>query len=334
MLPNQSVRPLSAAAATSDMSAFTSATSRGHSPTHDAAPRYTAPDRMAQTQSVTRSTRTVNVGEAHAARCVPYDIECVGSEIAAHSLFPEEGSVVLEHEPIPELPYEYAMNALLPRQHQALREWTSTEADMEHEEEDNSKRYYEGVNYELNAALSKGTLTGLERAAVEALDGGLAAMPCFRARLTRVAEHGPTNPSPWGTRIQIGDIVTAGPRFMSASHTHGYSLGNLSDGSLSSLCLGKDSESLVFYTIDASAAVPLVEGKLAFAGESEWLFRPRTAFTVLGMAQARPRQTSAPGNDGNTNELPARRYGVHLRQIEDYEGPAKNLYTGAPVLIR
>lgn len=134
-------------------------------------------------------------------------------------------------------------------------------------------------------------LSRKEQTRVHELDNALAKLPSCRGQLIRVVEHGNETPPPRGKKIQVGDVVTNYPCFMSASSTTDYASVAL-EGTLGRA----DTDTIAIYIItcppDVASAVPLVDGILSQAQENEYLFPRHACFRVKGISSAMPDKPS------------------------------------------
>ncbi|HVJ39503.1 MAG TPA: hypothetical protein VM687_17085 [Stenotrophomonas sp.] len=178
--------------------------------------------------------------------------------------------------------YEQSFRALSEQERYAVRDWTHVEGSDEtyrdpvdgHFLSDTNE--YEGINYELNNYLRNPEPYDPEmEARSDELHNALAklARPGEPVKLLRVADVGPG----YADKFAVGDLVTNGRPFMSASSEKGYAEQTFKQGYAAEGRTG----GLAIYEIQAKSATPMLEGITTLAGhEGEWIFTPNTVFEV------------------------------------------------------
>ncbi|MGC3030430.1 hypothetical protein ACPUER_35855 [Burkholderia sp. DN3021] len=147
-----------------------------------------------------------------------FHVSTWGNRAAEDHLFSESG-VMLRQPWIDATDFERRVAQLPQAERLALRQWTSTE-DESGRYSDNTKVISGGMNYELNAKLASGEpLSTEESNMVVNMDRALIDLPTLPGEFLRVVEHSRDCPPPWGSIIQVDDVVSNFPCFMSASTT-------------------------------------------------------------------------------------------------------------------
>lgn len=251
-------------------------------------------------------------------RCENFHIMSVGDKQAEELLFPENG-IPLRQDPIDATQYEHAFARLRDNEKLVVREWAAIEGESLRLS-DGTRSPSTGFNFDINRQLAAGgPFAQSEQAQISSLSEAIMKLPALQGDTLRVVEHSERQPSPWVSKIGVGDIVSNYPCFMSASTSDAYAKGTLIDGDL----LDPDNtNTLVFYRIKgASNGCPLLKGVASPADEQEVLYPRNSCFKVLGIAVASSEEHVEGG---------LKRIGVMLQSMP-YHCQAKNLFTGEHV---
>lgn len=281
-----------------------------------------------------------------------YHVKTWGHRDAEAVLFPELKQFSLKQAYFDEARFENAFNRLPETQRRAVREWTAIDAG------DVALRYrdgkrdddYESINYQLNQMLASGeALSARDSRAVANIDLALQALPAQQGDFLRVVEHSDARPSPWGSRILPGAVVSSFPCFMSTSVDTTYALGTLLGGELGD---PEATNCLALYKIRCDTpfhqGVPLLKHIASMVDEREVLFPRNSCFRVDGIATCTPlapaaylppaaaTRAAAAASESSDDCIQCRRVAVLLTAVAP-QSRALNLFTGhevAPCLAR
>ena len=173
----------------------------------------------------------------------------------------------------------------------------------------------------LNSRLADGVrLDPDEWTKVRDLSSALGRLPPVPGEYLRVDEYPDLAAIPWGTTIQVGDLVTNHPCFMNTAPDDSYAKWVVGGYTRSA-----QPYALAFCRIgSATSGVPLWSNVDARPGDPFVVLFPRDAcFQVKGIARAQ-----AAGQ-----VFPAMRIGVVLEQVVGGQ-PLRNLHSGEPVRVR
>ncbi|WP_371319502.1 RHS repeat domain-containing protein [Pseudomonas sp. PDM28] len=218
--------------------------------------------------------------------------------------------------------YVKSFDALTDFEKISIRLWAGVSTNHVYHDAASDAGYGDPINYEINIRLAKSLpLPSRVQAVYEDVQTGISRLPKYPATLLRTVEHGPLRLSPWGTNINIGDVVSNGPLLMAASESNNYA------GFLTNTPALKDTTELAHYLIDSQTASPLVWNIASPSrNEGEWLFSPNSDFLVTEIV----RVTRVKDAEGNSKEGLART-GVVLKEIKSKKGSVKNIFTGARI---
>lgn len=223
--------------------------------------------------------------------------------------------------------YQAAYNTLSPAESHAIRNWSFVEGqqgsyiDYVDGAAVADTRTYEGMNYDLNVYLrgQHGYSAEMERNS-DLLHIGLSKLPSPPETVTllRASDVGPD----YGDLFKVGDYVTNGRPFMSASSNNAYAAESVGQGYAAEGRTG----GLAIYEIESESAVPLLEGVTTLAGhEAEWLFTANRVFEVKQVAKAW-------GSTQSSELFPLT--AMRLKEVTLTEPiHAKNIHTGLPKTI-
>ncbi|HEI6739236.1 TPA: hypothetical protein SJ142_003795 [Yersinia enterocolitica] len=214
-----------------------------------------------------------------------------GNEHSADLLHPELYKPKLKIENIDKAEYEVAFSHLSNNEKLAVRRWTMTEVDTGFYSDGEPALEHRGFtpcNYDLNRKLYRNEpLSHSEKEFVKDLNSALAKLPRVMGDFLRLSEYS-TNPTsnPWinGT-IEVGDIVTNTPAFMSASNDWSYAEDTIQFSDIS-----EDTNTYaIFKFVNSEQFTPLLEGTASLAiAENEHLASIGSTFRVLGISHAKP----------------------------------------------
>ncbi len=257
---------------------------------------------------------------------VNFNVSTLGNRRCNDILFPENG-INLIQDFVDATAFEQACLQLSDAQRQAVRRWTVADAEHRERFSDGSlnlnRQGITGINYDLNAALAAGAVLSQEQhESCIQLSSALRQLPPVRGEYLRIAVYSNSNDMPWGKSINVGDVVTNFPCFMSVSETEKYAQDILNEqGSLEPEEGYR--EGIVIYKIEnATTAVPLLRGPLSLTSEHEVLFSRDSCFAVTGIAIADPVTAGMP-----------LRAGVLLTEVPATHQIIRNLYSGQQVQI-
>lgn len=236
-------------------------------------------------------------------------------------------------------------------QRTAVREWTATNKEYPPP----APQFYDdrqpvltyGHNFSLNNKLAMGLpMLDAEVKAVNDLVSALKKLPAVSGEFLRAIRHQNilSFDVPWGTRIQINDVVSDASCVMSASSKLERSRRHLSKDAV--LNPAETHTNIVFKIVASEAvstAVPLINGISAapdYPIESVVLFHPESCFRVDGIAtvsvvrSSDEPSSSASSGSGNAGavEQPRCRIGVILTQIHPQAANVKSMVTGRDIL--
>lgn len=178
-----------------------------------------------------------------------------------------------------------------------------------------------GLYATLNSHLANGIrLDPGEWSMMRDLSSALGRLPPVPGEYLRVVEYRDLAAIPWGTAIQVGDLVTNHPCFMSTTPDDSYAKWAVGEYACSA-----QPYALVFCRIgSATSGVPLWPGVDARPGNPSVVLFPRDAcFLVKSIARAQ----------ATGQAFPAMRIGVVLEQVAGGQ-PLRNLHSGEPVRVR
>ena len=231
---------------------------------------------------------------------IAFDTVTRGSPQCCHLLFPENGIPLRQEQPDPLL-FGQRLDALPDPERQAILQWAAGAAGP-------------------SASLIRGgPLAPEERAEAQALKSALTGLPSLRGEFLRVDEFRLSSPMPWGSTIQVGDLVSNHPCFLRSSSNDHYAKWAVGDYARS-----RHPHALVFYRIEsATGGIPLWPAADIRANPCEVLFSSDACFRVQGIALARA--TGA-------HVFPSLRIGVQLEQAPPAR-QLKHLCTGKAVRL-
>jgi len=222
--------------------------------------------------------------------------------------------------------YERAFDNLSREERYTIRDWTHVEGSSEvyvdnvDGQQVADTNAYTGMNYALNSYLrGKGFDPNIEIAS-DRLHNALSKLPKppGQMQLLRVSDVEPG----YADKFQVGDYVTNGRPFMSASSDNAYAVTSFQQGYAAEGQTG----GMAIYEIQSKSATPMLQGKTTLAEhESEWIFTPNTIFQVEGK-NTFVRSTES---DPSLTVTALRLNEVTVTQPLT----AKNIHTGEPVRI-
>ncbi|WP_413734891.1 hypothetical protein ACL2XP_20120 [Sodalis sp. RH21] len=255
-----------------------------------------------------------------------FHIETYGDRGSETLLFPEH-RIRVSQEAIDASDYERAFARLSPAEKEAVRTWTLIE--------DDSRGYSDGslnlavlgklpINVEINQKLSSGEpFTAPEHAVFTGLTNALRGpIPRQQGEYLRIAIYRTRHAIPWGSGINVGDIVTNAPQFMSVSADDGFirlfAEQTAEDGPFGEPGL---KAMIIYKIVTAKRCMPLLPlAASAVIHEIEYLYPPHTYFRVKGMSLMRAESEFI---------YPQVRIGVVLEELDELPAQAKNLFSGA-----
>jgi hypothetical protein len=217
--------------------------------------------------------------------------------------------------------YAAAFNDLRDEQKEALRGWSFV-SDQEWYADGNPEgSSYDGLNYDLNEALrGERRMDQPMRGAYMNLQQALEGLPPVMGRhdFIRVADV----PADYARKIQVNEIVTNAPSFMSVSTENGYALEALGQGAAipGSRVAEQPGAMLALYLIQSQggAVRPLLPGVTTQAAyEGEWLFPPDTRFRVDSIAVVQPLRV--PSGGAQSTSAPRELVVVRLEEVGPME---------------
>ena len=226
--------------------------------------------------------------------------------------------------------YQQAFSGLTAEERYAVRDWTYAGGTGMYVDNIRGKpvldtNEYAGTNYDLNSYLrgDMGRRTNpYYEAASSRLHNALSKLPQVpmdNAPLLRVADVG----RDYASKFTVGDHVTNGRPFMSASSNNRYAAESLQQGYAAEGRTG----GMAIYELNSKSAVPTLPGITTQAAhEAEWLFQPNSVFKVTEMGGTR----AATQADPNLSVTGMRMDEVNVTQPIS----AKGLHTGRPTTIR
>lgn len=211
-----------------------------------------------------------------------------GNEHSADLLHPELYKPKLKTENIDKTEYEVAFSHLSNDEKLAVRRWTMTEVDTGFYSDGEPALERRGCNDDLNWKLNTNKpLDHSEKEFVKDLNSALAKLPRVMGDFLRLSKYSinPTS-NPWinGT-IEVGDIVTNTPAFMSASDDWSYA-----EDTIQFFDISEDTNTYaIFKFVNSKQFTPLLEGTASLAiAENEHLASIGSTFRVLGISHAKP----------------------------------------------
>lgn len=240
-------------------------------------------------------------------------------------IFPKLANLLTQCE-INSYQYECLVKELPEEVRRTFREWASV-GDSSVFDNVAAPAKSEILNSKLNQKIANDEPLSINEAtAINNLAFGLENLPRLPGEFLRIVEHNSLTPSPWGSKIQIGDVVTCSPCFMSASATFDYAQKKLANKHL----LNEQTDTIILYKIHSphfiSSAVPLLREARSnsIVNEDEVLFPQYSCFQVDGFAVAKPVTHSG--------ERQIIRIGVLLTQVEPQLN-VLNIYTGEQITL-
>lgn len=222
--------------------------------------------------------------------------------------------------------YRYAFDAQTPAERFALRNWTHVDGTEERYvdyvdgQAVTDTNVYVEENYALNSYLRGGAFDPRYEQASDVLHNALSKLPEIpeKVPLLRVADVDAN----YGDRFKVGDYVTNGRLFMSASSKNDYAVTSFQQGYAAEGRTG----GMAIYEINAKTARPMLEGITTHAGhEAESVALPNTVYRVEALVNFTRDTQSSTG-------LP-----VTAMRLEEVTVSApmivKNIHTGEPVTI-
>lgn len=244
-----------------------------------------------------------------------------GSELSEKLLHPELVRPHLNTQEIDATVYEEAFSQLTEDEKKAVRHWTNIMLGRGYYSDGTSVLQNEisvPGSYTLNRKLyEKRLLNKLESEFVRNLNSAINKLPHTTGDFIRISEYSTDpNDNPWinGT-INVGDIVTNTPAFMSASDYWAY----VDDTLVGFNTLENTTAYILYEFVNSNQFVPLLRGVASLCvEENEHLAPVGSAFRVLGITYAKP--------ENNQSELKVR-IGVLLEDCSEKTN-AKNIHSG------